>query len=260
MPEEPTVSFDRLTEPPSEPATLIEGLPGHGLVAAIAVDLVTRQLGLDHHGSLASERFPAVSSFADGRVRDPVRVYAGDEPPVMTLQSDIAFPESAYDALVEGVVDGVADELDRVVFLVGAPAETQAQIGDVSGIATTDEVAAALTDAGVALAEGNGLVGGATGALLGACYREGVPAAALVVRANPYIPDPRAAQAVVEDALEPLVDFDIDTTELEEEAHEIEGRLEQIAAQYRQAQSQQAAGGDEQGRNRPPSGLPSMYQ
>ncbi|WP_435097341.1 proteasome assembly chaperone family protein [Halarchaeum sp. P4] len=233
----PTASFERLTDSPDERATLVEGLPGHGLVAAIAVDLVTRQLDLEQHGAITSPAFPAVSSFADGRVRDPVRVYAGDDPSVMTLQSDVPFPESAYDALADGVLGGIGDDLDRAVLLVGAPAESQQEVGDVSGIATTDAVASDLSAAGIDLAEGTGLVGGATGALLAECYHRDVPAAALVVRANPYIPDPRAAQAVIEDALEPLVDFDIDTAQLEAEAHEIEDRLEQMAEQYRRAQT-----------------------
>lgn len=254
----PNASFERVTDAPAEPATLVEGLPGHGLVAAIAVDLVTRQLGLDHHGTVRSPAFPRVASFADGRVRDPVRVYAGDDPAVMTLQSDVTLDDGGADALAEGVLGGLDGSIDCVVLLVGAPAESQQQVGDVSGIATTEGVARDLSDAGIALAEGSGLVGGATGSLLAACHRRGVPAAALVVRANPYIPDPRAAQAVIEDALEPLVDFDVDTTELEADAHQIEDRLEQMAEEYRRAQT---AGADEHAASTPRSStLSNMYQ
>ncbi|QLC34053.1 proteasome assembly chaperone family protein [Halarchaeum sp. CBA1220] len=254
----PNASFERLTDTPAKPTTLVEGLPGHGLVAAIAVDLVTRQLDLDHHGTVTSPAFPRVASFADGRVRDPVRVYAGDDPAVMTLQSDVALDDSGAGALAEGVLDGLADRLDRVVLLVGAPAESQQQVGDVAGIATSDGVARDLSDAGIALAEGSGLVGGATGSLLAACHQRGVPAAALVVRANPYIPDPRAARAVIEDALEPLVDFDIDTAGLEADAHQIEDRLEQMAEQYRRAQM---SGAEEHAASPPRSStLSNMYQ
>lgn len=89
---------------------------------------------------------------------------------------------------------------------------------DVAGVATTDGRETELVDAGIALADGSGVIGGVTGALLAGCHREGVPAAALVVRSNPYIPDPAAARAVIEGALEPLVEFDIDVRELREQA------------------------------------------
>jgi uncharacterized protein len=78
-----------------------------------------------------------------------------------------------------------------------------------------------------------------------------VPAVALVVRSNPYIPDPGAARAVIEDALEPLVEFDIDTQELLERAEEIQRRKQQVAEQLQQYQQQQQP-------ERPQG--PSMYQ
>ncbi|MFB6153381.1 MAG: PAC2 family protein, partial [Halodesulfurarchaeum sp.] len=52
-------------------------------------------------------------------------------------------------------------------------------------------------------------------------------------------PDPTAAQAVIENALEPLVDFDIDTSELEERAEQIQKQKQQIAQQLQQMQQQQ---------------------
>jgi len=229
------VSFDRYTELRAEPPTLIEGLPGHGLVAAIAADLIMRQLELDHHGSVVSEEFPPVASFRDGRFRDLVRVYAGEDPPVMTLHSDVALPNRASRALAQCVLEDLAQEFRRAVFLAGAPAESEAAIGEVYGVATTDAMETALDDAGVTLADGAGLVGGVTGTLVEHCYRAEVPATVLIVKANPYLPDPAAARSVIENALEPLVGFDIDTTELEAQSDQIKRQLEQIARQYRQS-------------------------
>ncbi|WP_336036970.1 proteasome assembly chaperone family protein [Halobacterium yunchengense] len=253
MSHEPTVTFERLTELDAEAPTLVEGLPGHGLVAAIAADLITRQLDLEHHGSVVSPDFPPVASFKDGRVRDPVRVYAGADPPVMTLQSDLALPGRAFDALGECVLEDLAAEFERAVFLAGAPAATEAELGDVFGVATTDAVEAQLRDAGVTPAAGYGLVGGITGALVSKCHRAGVPAAVLVVKANPYLPDPAAARSVIETALEPLVDFDVDTTELDEQADQIRAQMEQIARHYRQTAEPQDADAEE-------SATPNMYQ
>lgn len=250
---DPAARFERLTEfDTAVPPTLVEGLPGHGLVAAIAVDQVTRQLDLDHYGNIRCDAFPPVASFNDGRVRDPVRVYAGP-PGVMTLQADLPLPESSFEALGRCVLGDLAREFDRAIFLAGAPAQSESEIGDVTGVATADALEADLEAAGIALAEGTGLIGGVTGALLAACYEADVPAAVLIVKAHPYVPDPAAAQSVIERALEPLVEFDIDTTELAEQADRIQAQLEQIAQQYQQLAEQEA------GAPAPPSG-PSMYQ
>jgi len=237
-----------MTELRAESPTLIEGLPGLGLVASIAVDQITKQLDLEQHGTIVSDDFPPVAAFNDGRVRDAVRVYGGEDPAVMTLQSDVPIPPTAVESLSQCVLSDVAEEFERAVFLAGTPAETEDDIGEVMGVATTDQLEGALTDAEITLADGAGVLGGVTGALLNACYHHDVPAAVLIVRSHPYIPDPGAARAVIENALEPLVKFDIDTQELLEQAEEIQKQKQQIAEQLQQYQQQQ---------DQPPAG---MYQ
>ena len=243
MSAETTTRFEQFTDPPATTPTLIEGLPGLGMVASIAVDQLTEQLDLVQHGAIVSEDFPPAAAFADGRVRDLVRVYAGADPSVMTLQSDVPIPPEAIDSLSACVHGDLAEKFERAIFIAGAPAETEAEIGDVVGVATDDAMETALTDAGIALAEEEGVIGGITGGLVADCYHEDVPAAVLVVRSNPYMPDPAAARALIEDALEPLVAFDIDTSALQEQAEQIQAQKEQVAKQLQQLQQQQGQQG-----------------
>lgn len=250
MTPDSSTSFEKTTELGDKSPTLIEGLPGLGLVAAIAVDQITKQLELDQHGTIVSADFPPVAAFDEGRVRDAVRVYAGKDPAVMTLQSDIPIPPAAVDSLSQCVLSDLAEEFEQAIFLAGTPAESEDEIGEVVGVATTDDLETALVDAGITLADGSGVVGGVTGALLADCYQDDVPAAVLIVRSNPYIPDPAAARAVIEEALEPLVEFDIDTQELLEQAEEIQKQKQQVAEQLKQYQQQQ----DQQ------PAMPGMYQ
>lgn len=224
-----------------ESPTLVEGLPGHGMVASIAVDRITDQLDLSHRGSVHSEDLPPVTTFEDGRVRDLVRVYAGADPDILTLQSDVAIPPVAFDSLGQCVLGDLVDTYERGVFLAGVPASDEDDHGEISAIATTDALESDLNDAGIQLTTGAGAVGGVTGAMAQACYHEDIPAAVLIVRANPFFPDPSAATVLIEDALEPLVEFDIDTTELEEQAAEIRRQKQQIATQLKQQQEDQAA-------------------
>jgi uncharacterized protein len=180
-------------------------------------------------------------------------VYAGTDPAVMTLQSDLALPPQTFGPLAKCVLSELASEFDRAIFLAGAPAETEEERGTVAGVATTPAIRDELTEAGIELATEPGLVGGVTGALIQGCYHEQVPAAVLIVRSHPYLPDPGAAQAVIEEALEPLVAFDIDTSELEKQADEIRNRMQQIAEQYQRMVEEESGGRTE-------SGLPGMYQ
>lgn len=235
-----SVSFEKITDIPADSPTLIEGLPGHGLVAAIAVDQITDQLGLEHCGNITSDAFPPVVTFEDGLVRDLVRVSAGSDPNVMTLESDLALPQPAFEPLSRCVLEDLADEFSRAIFLAGAPAESEDQLGDVTGVATTEEIKSDLDDAGIPTADDRGVVGGITGSLVRECYQADVPAALLIVRSHPFLPDPQAAKSVIETALEPLVDFDIDTTELDEQADEIQQRMQQVAQQYQQVAEKQS--------------------
>ncbi|MFB6134519.1 MAG: proteasome assembly chaperone family protein [Halanaeroarchaeum sp.] len=237
----PPATFERATDIEAESPTLIEGLPGLGMVASIAVDQITAQLDLDYHGAIRSSAFPPVAAFSDGRVRDAVRVYAGTDPSVMTLQSDVPIPPDGIEPLSETVHQDLATEFDRAIFLAGAQAESEEHVGEVSGVATSAEMESALRDADIALAEESGAIGGVTGGLVSDCYHDDVPAAVLIVRCDPRLPDPAAARSVIENALEPLVDFDIDTSELEEQAERIQQQKQQVAQQLQQMQQQQGS-------------------
>ena len=239
------VTFERVTDLQVANPTLIEGLPGHGLVAAIAVEQVREQFDLHHYGNVHADVLPPVASFDDGRIQDTFRVYAGREPPVLTLQSEMPVSKDAFRPLARGVLATVAPEVDRAIFLGGMPAQSQTQIGRVVGVATDAAMERQVTDAGVDLVEGQGTIGGITGALIRACYRRSIPAIGLFVRTNPFIPDPTAAKAVIEDGLEPLVPFEIETAPLDEQAEAVRSRLEQVARQYREAQEDQTADRDE---------------
>lgn len=237
---EPTAQFEQISATNVTSPTFIEGLPGFGMVASIVADQIRHQSGLTQYGSIRSEAFPQIAAFADGQIRDPVRVYTGTDPDIFTVQSDFAFPPASIPPLRDCLIHELQIEFDQAIFLVGSPAETEAQIGQVRGVATTDDLESVLWNEGIEVAADVGLIGGVTGALANACYQAGIPTIVLVVSAHPYLPDPRAARAVIENAVEPLVAFDIDTTPLEEEADQIQQQMEQIADHLQELSAQQS--------------------
>jgi len=238
MANQDPATFDQLTELEATAPTLIEGLPGVGLVASITVNLLTRQLDLEHHGNIVSDDFPSVATFQNGLVRDLVRVYGGVDPNVLTLQSDLALPPYSFEPLAKCIIGEFSTEFDRAIFIAGVPAESENRIGDIAGIGTTEAMLDDLEQVNIERATDPGIIGGTTGAIVKECYHGEVPAIVLIVRAHPFLPDPGAAQRVINEALEPLVEFSIDTSELQQEADEIQQQLQQLAQQYQQMQQE----------------------
>jgi uncharacterized protein len=130
-------------------------------------------------------------------------------------------PESDLGVLRPCVLQDPAPAFEHAIFLAGTPAQSTSQIGDVAGIATENAIEADLEAVGIQLADGSGLVGGVTGALMAGCDHADRTAAVLIVKGHPSVPDPAAARAVIGAAREPLVAFDIDTSERAEQAEEI---------------------------------------
>ncbi|UPV76013.1 PAC2 family protein [Halorussus limi] len=226
--------FERRGEITAESPTLIVGMPENGVVGSIAVNQITEQLDLHHEGNIVSESFPPVATFGDGWVRDLVRVYAGNDPNVVIPHCDIALPPTATADLAACIVNDLAADFERAIVLAAVPAQTEEQVGEVTGVVTSESAADELREVGVPMESSVGFVGGASGAVLNDCYHASIPTTALIVKAHPYLPDPKAAKAVIEKALEPLVEFDIDTTALEEQSEEIRQQMEQIAQHYEQ--------------------------
>lgn len=246
-----TARFERRGELSAESPTLIVGMPENGVVGSIAVNQIKRQLDLKLEGNIVSESFPPVSTFGEGHVRDLVRVYTGTDPPVVVPLCDIALPPYAHADLAACIVHNLAEDFERAIVLTGVPAQNEDQIGEVSCIVTGDAAMAEAEDAGIPLESSVGFIGGTSGAVVNDCYHADIPTIALLVKAHPYLPDPEAAQAVIEKALEPLVSFDIDTQELQEDADDIRRQMEQVAEHFERLQK----GGES-----PVAEGPSMYQ
>lgn len=228
--------FERSVELSAESPTLLVGMPENGVVGSIAINQITKQLDLVQKGNIVSESFPSVTTFGEGYVRDLVRVYAGTEPPIVIPQCDIALFGDAVADLAACIVHDLAADYERAIVLAGVPAQTEEEVGEVTCIVTDDAAIQEVEAAGVPLDSSNGFLSGTSGAVVNDCYHADIPTIALIVKAHPFLPDPEAAGAVIEKALEPLVDFEIDTRTLKEEADHIREQMEQVAQHFKQLQ------------------------
>jgi uncharacterized protein len=218
----------------SEP-TLVEGLPGLGLVGKIAADHLVETFDMEYVAGIHCGGIPNVAVYHGGssEVLPPVRIYADEARDLLVLQSDVPVSPSAAEEFA-GCVTGWLTSHEVFPILVSGLAEEKETPPAVHGIATGD-AAGRLDAAGLSSPGEGGLVSGPTGALLHAAGEEGLDAVGLIVQSDRQFPDPEAARAVIEYGIEPLAGIEADTDALVDHAEEIREVREQMAKRVQQA-------------------------
>lgn len=215
--------------------TLVEGLPGVGLVGKIATDHLVNEFDMTYYAGVHCEGLPKVTVYEQGEraLKPPVRLYADAERNLLALQSDIPVsPESAPD-FSDCLVEFLASEGVLPLCLSGLPQQREGEPA-LYGVGV-GEATSRLDDLSIEAPAESGLVSGPTGAILADCADRELAAIGLIVQANPQFPDPEAARTLLESAIKPLADIEVDTTVLIEHAEEIAAARENLAKRMRQA-------------------------
>lgn len=226
------------TEPDLQEPTLIEGLPGVGLVGKIATDHLVDTFEMEYVASVECESIPQVAIYDedDRDVLPPVRIYADDERDFLALQSDVPVPRDAGGEFAGCITGWLADRDATPLYLSGLPIQNLEPDTrpEVFGIATGD-IAGRLDDRGIDTPPERGLVGGPTGALLNRASEHHLDALGLVVESDPQFPDPRAAKHLIDEAISPLANIEVPTRELVDRAEEIREQKERLAQRMQEA-------------------------
>jgi uncharacterized protein len=218
--------------------TLVEGLPGVGLVGKIAADHLVDVYDMEYYASAHCEGLPEIAVYDtdDPQVRPPVRLYADEERDLLVLQSDAPISPSGAKEFAGCMVGWFEANDATPIYLSGRPAEKDG-VPNVYGVSTGDG-AAMLEGADVDLPSENGAITGPTGALIHESQRVGLTGIGLIVEADQRFPDPEAARALLQTAISPLADFEIDTEALVEQAEEIGRAKAQLAQQLQENQEE----------------------
>ncbi|WP_135302335.1 proteasome assembly chaperone family protein [Haloarcula amylovorans] len=223
-----------------EEPTLVEGLPGVGLVGKIAADHLVESYDMEHYASVLCKGLPEIAVYTEGdpTVRAPVRLYADAERDLLVLQSDAPVSPAAADEFASCLVGWFESHDVAPIFLSGMPAEKDG-VPKVYGIATGDG-ASLLDEADIGTPTESGAVTGPTGALVHEAQRIGMTGVGLVVEADPQFPDPEAARALLNTGIGPLGEFEVDTDALVEQAEEIGEAKERLAKQMQNAEEEES--------------------
>ncbi|KAB1196193.1 MULTISPECIES: proteasome assembly chaperone family protein [Haloferax] len=229
------VFADELTDQLDSP-TLVEGLPGVGLVGKIAADHLVEVFDMTHYGDVYCGGVPKVAVYMEGSptLHPPVRLYADAEHDLLVLQSDIPIrPESATE-LATCLDSWIADLDVTPIYLSGIARQKSDGVPALYGVGS-DGVLDRLEEAGIGLPTETGLISGPTGAMLNYSVQRGTPAFGLIVESDPQFPDPEAARIIIKQGIEPLTGIEVPVDDLVDSAAEIRQAKENLAKQMQQA-------------------------
>lgn len=231
-----TVEFDTDFDPAG--ATLVEGLPGAGLVGKIAADHLVDSFGMEQIGAVHSDGLPDVAVYhrEDPTVLSPVRLYGDADRELIVLQSDVPVSPSQAGDFAGSVTDWIDAHDVTPLYLSGLP-EGKEGVPELYGV-STGGAGERLEAAGIAPPDQGGVVSGPTGALLAHARRVPLSAVGLVVETDPQFPDPEAARTLITGGIEPLTDIDAPTDALVEKAEEIRNAREQLAKRMQEAEDE----------------------
>lgn len=215
--------------------TLIEGLPGIGLVGKIATDHLVDALDMRYYASVNCEGLPRVGVYrgGEGTVLPPVRLYVSETADLLALQSDTPIAARAIGTVADCVTGWLAERDVTPIYISGLPSERDGE-PDLYGVTTG--AADSLLDAhGIDPPTEDGAVSGPTGALLNRAAARERDSVGLIVESSPQFPDPQAARVLIENGIAPIADLDVDVSELDDRAEEIREQREQLAQRMQDA-------------------------
>ncbi|AEN05302.1 3-isopropylmalate dehydratase [halophilic archaeon DL31] len=223
--------------------TLIEGMPGVGLVGKIATDHIIDRLEMTQFAEIRGEGIPPVTVFdsEERGVNPPIRLYIDPSEELVALRSDV--PVHVMDAplFAEKLTEWVDENDVLPVYLGGLAAERGAdEMPSVEGIGVRNGQDILETEAIPAPDEG-GIISGPCGALLSNAADVGVDAIGLMVETDPQFPDPQGAHVLIKSAINPVASIDVPTDRLVKDAEQIMEQRKELATQMQQADQHEAS-------------------
>ncbi|MCO8255960.1 proteasome assembly chaperone family protein [Haladaptatus sp. AB618] len=223
--------------------TLVEGLPGLGLVGKIATDHLIEQFDMTYYAAVDCDGIPQIAIYEDGKpdLLPPVRIYADEERDLLALRSDVPISADAAPEFADCVTGWMESNDVTPLYLSGLPQQKQpGKVPELYGTATGD-MAQLLEEYDIGFPTEMGAISGPTGALLHRASRRGVDAIGLIVESDPQFPDPEAARVLLEKGVDPIAGTEVNTEELVESAEEIREQKEQFAQRMQQTEEAESS-------------------
>ena len=199
---------------------VICGLPDVGLVGTIAVSHLISKLKLTEIAYLKSDLLPPIIMLEKGLPHSPIRIFGNKD--LIVLSSEIAIPSSAVYLVIESMIDWVWKKKAEVVFTLGGlptPNRYEIEKPKIFGAASDETLLKTLSEKGIQIIQ-RGFLVGPQALILRYCAERKIPAVALLAESFYNYPDPEASSVVIQ-ALNRMIDIEIDVSELIEKGEEV---------------------------------------
>ena len=203
------------TESPKNPATLLLGLPGPGLIGTMAITYIIHALKMELTGEIESS--PASIVFIDnGQIMGPVRIYKKDK--TFAILSDIPIDYDSVIDFTDAVIDfSKKNNIGLIVFISGihAPDRNVTNL-KTYGLVTRENLEKILYDNEIPKFL-SGIISGPDATILSQLKNSPIPTIALHTECNYFFPDPDAAMQTIK-TLSHVMKTDIDLTEFKKQS------------------------------------------
>jgi len=222
----------------SKSPVILAGFPGIGLVGNIVATQIAAELKMTQIGTIESRLFPPITVLFDGLTHAPVRIYEDPQNNFIVVLSDILIhPMIAYD--IGKAVIGWAQSLNAKLNIPIAGIATMREERTVYAAATGAEQLSLVKDKTETLVTGS--ISGIAGSIMNESHVNKLPALCLLGETQGPTPDPRAAARVI-DVVSNVLNLNISTKKLVEEADQIETELHKLAEQVQGAEQAETKG------------------
>jgi uncharacterized protein len=222
----------------SKSPVILAGFPGIGLVGNIVATQIASELKMTQIGTIESRLFPPITVLFDGLTHAPVRIYEDPQNNFIVVLSDILIhPMIAYD--IGKAVIGWAQSLNAKLNIPIAGIATMREERTVYAAATGAEQLSLVKDKTETLVTGS--ISGIAGSIMNESHINKLPALCLLGETQGPTPDPRAAARVI-DVVSNILNVNISTQKLVEEADQIETELHKLAEQVQGAEQAETKG------------------
>lgn len=227
---QPRPSFE-ITHETVPSAHLVAGFSTFGLAGLTAVDYLVDELDLAQRGYVTTEALPAITPFEQGTPRHHTRLYASDDLDLTVLLNELFVPPWAADAFSNAVLDWTeANAVEEITILSGVPVPHGPEDHRAYYVATEDYQRTVLADSDLS-GMGAGFLDGVNASLVGRGMDTDLRVGVITTPVHAQAPDVAAAIRLV-DAVDGLLDLDVDTANLEAFAGQIESYYEELAERF----------------------------
>jgi uncharacterized protein (TIGR00161 family) len=221
-----------------EGATFVEGFPGIGLVGPMSISYMIDKLAMEYVGFIDGSNFPPLISIHKGEPMPPVRLYYAKESKIITIFAEFAMPLDLVYEIVQTVYGFVIkNKIKKIYSIGGLPVNqgtgAQKAVTGVFGVASKKALAVAMQKAGLKPIS-EGVSTGVSALLLTKSKVDEIDNINLMVAVQPGIVDPAYAESAIV-CLNKLMSLDIDVSELDKEAKQVEAKISEIINKHKES-------------------------